>query len=313
MTANDNMPDPDGDLADAASIRAHYHKEGYVVLRRVIPAELCDQAKLIFEQEVKTYKKPLYRWSTQPELHVFDEHGHMLNALLNVHSLDDTYFLRIKSAVLSILAHKKLCEIVRTLTGEDAILVQTIYFESNQATPAHHDSYYVDSSVLGRMIGAWVAVEDIHPDAEQFYICPGSHKLDTPKNSGEFDVAFHHVQYQAFVEEMIKTYKLERRTPVMQKGDVIFWTAKTIHGSLAARDPSASRSSITGHFIPASTSLVHMQKIPRKLDVRHVNDVLVHFPKDQTKFKNRLIYSVETHFPRLFSLLKRVAIKALIK
>jgi hypothetical protein len=66
-------------------------------------------------------------------------------------------------------------------------------------------------------------------------------------------------------------------------------------------------------FIPASTGLLHMQKIQRKLDVRRVNDVLVHFPKDQTKFKYRLMYSAETHFPRLFSLLKRVAIKAFLK
>jgi len=313
MAADGSMSNPYSDLADAASIRAYYHKEGYVVLRRLIPAELCDQARLTFEQEVKIYKKPLYRWSTHPELHVFDEHGHMMNALLNVHSLDDTHFPRIKAAILSILAHKNLCEVIRTLTGEEAILVQTIYFESNRATPAHQDSYYVDSSVLGRMIGVWVAVEDIHPDAEQFYICPGSHKLDTPKNSGEFDVAFHHTQYKATVEEMIETYKLERHAPVMQKGDVIFWTAKTIHGSLAARDSSARRSSLTGHFIPASTSLLHMQKIQRKLDVRRVNEVLVHFPKDQTKLKYRLMYSAETHFPRLFSLLKRVAIKAFLK
>jgi phytanoyl-CoA hydroxylase len=197
--------------------------------------------------------------------------------------------------------------------GEEILLVQTMYFESNQVTPAHQDTYYIDSSVLGRMVGVWIAVEDIHPDAEQFYICPGSHQIDAPKNSGQFDVAFHHAQYKAFIEEILETYKLERRAPLMRKGDVICWTAKTIHGSLAARDSSASRSSITGHFIPVSTRLLHLQKIEKRLNVRPVNSVLVHFPKDQTKLMNRLRYSVETYFPRLFPLLKRVAIKAVLK
>jgi len=237
----------------------------------------------------------------------------MLNALLNIHSLADTPFSHFKTAVLSILTHKNLYEVVRTLLGEEAILVQTMYFESNRVTPAHQDTYYMDSSVLGRMVGAWIAVEDIHPDAEQFYICPGSQTLDPPQNAGQFDIAFHHAQYKAFIEEMIATYKFERRTPFMQKGDVIFWTAKTIHGSLAARDPSARRSSLTGHFIPASKGLLHLQKIQRRLDVRCVNGVFVHFPKDQTKVKNWVMYSIETHFPRLFPLLKRVAIKAVLK
>lgn len=305
--------DLDSIFTDPEALRAYYYREGYVVLRRLIPAELCDQAKLIFEQEVKTYKNPLYRWSSYPERHVFDAHGHMLNALIDVHSLNDSYFSRFKTAVLSVLTHPNLYKTVCTLVGEEAMLVQTMYFESNQVTPAHQDTYYVDSSILGRMVGVWVAVEDIHPDAEQFFICPGSHTLDAPMNSGKFDIAFHHAQYKASVEDIIEKHKLERRAPVMQKGNVIFWTAKTIHGSLAARDSSRSRSSSTGHFIPTSTGLLHLQKLEKKLEVHRVNGILVHFPKDQAKLMNRMRYSIELHFPRIFPFLKRIAIKAVLK
>jgi phytanoyl-CoA hydroxylase len=309
----DSAFDADSALTNTEPLRTYYQQEGYVVLRHLTSPDLCDQIRSAFEQEVKPYQKPLYRWSTYPERHVFDARGHMLNALIDVHSLNASYFSRFKTTVLSVLTHPNLYKTVCALVGEEAMLVQTMYFESNQATPAHQDTYYMDSSVLGRMVGVWVAVEDIHPDAEQFYISPGSHKLDAPKNSGAFDVAFHHAQYKASVEDMIEKHKLERRAPVMQKGDVIFWTAKTIHGSLAARDSSRSRSSITGHFIPTSTGLVHLQKLEKKLEVHRVNGVLVHFPKDQSKLMNRLRYSAELHFPRIFPFLKRIVIKAVLK
>lgn len=39
--------------------------------------------------------------------------------------------------------------------------------------------------------------------------------------------------------------------PALQKGDVLFWNSRTVHGALPTIDPAFSRKSITAHFLPS--------------------------------------------------------------
>jgi phytanoyl-CoA hydroxylase len=52
------------------------------------------------------------------------------------------------------------------------------------------------------------------------------------------------------VLDLIERFKLECRAPALNKGDVLFWHSKTIHGSLETRQPEHSRSSFTAHWLP---------------------------------------------------------------
>src|SRR3546814_11124767 len=85
------------------------------------------------------------------------------------------------------MTHPRVQDAVRTIRGEAGKIVQSMYFEGNPATWAHQDSYYLDAEVLGRMVGAWIAVEDIAPGAGRFFIYPGSHRLDVARNGGKVD------------------------------------------------------------------------------------------------------------------------------
>ncbi|HEY9846765.1 MAG TPA: phytanoyl-CoA dioxygenase family protein [Candidatus Caenarcaniphilales bacterium] len=309
----DAASDPYIQLKDAADIRNYYQQEGYVVIRNLIPSELCDQARLAFEQEVKPFKGHIYRQTTaNPEKNIFTEHGYVLNSLLNIQDLNNKEFPKFKKAGLSIITHKNLQEAVSTLLGDEGVLVQSMYYEGNPATWAHQDTYYLDSVELGRMTAAWIAVEDIQPGAGRFYIYPGSHNIDMAKNGGDFDIAFNHSRYKKLVVDLIKEKQLECRAPALRKGDVLFWGAKTMHGSLATSQPEASRCSFTAHFIPASTDFILFQKKLKPLDLRKVNAVQIHCPKDQNKVKNKAVFYVETRFPKTFQFLKRRAIKLLL-
>ena len=54
---------------------------------------------------------------------------------------------------------------------------------------------------------------------------------------------------------MIREQGLVCRAPALSKGDVLFWAAKTIHGSLRTTQPTRSRRSFTAHFIPDAEPL----------------------------------------------------------
>jgi phytanoyl-CoA hydroxylase len=132
------------------------------------------------------------------------------------------------------------------------------------------------------------------------------------KNGGEFDIAFNHPRYKQLVLDTIHSHALACRAPALRRGDVLFWSARTIHGSLETRGPS-SRASFTAHFIPASTGMLQFQSREKPLQLRTINGVPVHHPKDQNLLRNQAVLAASTTFPTAFNLAKRTAIKLLTR
>ncbi len=292
-------------------IRRYYSENGYVVVRHLVPREQCNAALLWFEEEVKPFKGFIYRQTTaNPERHVFTEHGFMLNPILNVQSLDRRRFPRFRALGLTILTDPNTQAVVREILGEPGKLVQSMYFQGNPATWAHQDTYYLDAEQIGRMTAGWFAMEDIAPGAGRFFIYPRSHLINMEKNGGDFDVAFHHEQYKKLVIDVIRRHGLECRAPALNQGDALFWSAKTMHGSLETTQPQFSRSSFTAHYIPGSSRFLQFQSRIRGLNVERIHGMDVHKPKDLSKPSRRAALWIETNFPRAFQTVKKIAIKA---
>jgi phytanoyl-CoA hydroxylase len=196
-----------------------------------------------------------------------------------------------------------------TILGEPGKLVQSMYFDGNPVTWPHQDTYYLDAEEIGRMTAAWIAVEDIAPVAGRFFIYPKSHLIDMAKNGGDFDIAFHHERYKELVKNVIRGHQLVCLAPALRKGDVLFWAAKTIHGSLQTTEPRRSRRSFTAHFIPDRSRFLQYQTRVKPLNTELVNGMRVHHPKDLSKPINRAVLFVETRLPRTFQMAKKAAIK----
>jgi phytanoyl-CoA hydroxylase len=297
-------------LDQAGDIRKYYGENGYVVVRGLLPQGLCDCATTSFEEEVKPFGGFIYRQaSANPERHVFTNEGYMLNSILNVQSLDRRRFAGFRQAGLDLLTHVNMQCAVSTILGSPGKLVQSMYFDGNPVTWPHQDTYYLDAEEIGRMTAAWVAVEDIAPGAGRFFVYPKSHLIDMAKNGGDFDIAFHHERYKELVKRVIREQGLDCRAPALSKGDVLFWAAKTIHGSLCTTEPTRSRRSFTAHFIPDRSRFLQFQTRVRPLKTTLVNGMRVHHPKDLSKSGNRTVLFVETRFPRAFQMAKRAATK----
>jgi phytanoyl-CoA hydroxylase len=163
------------------------------------------------------------------------------------------------------------------------------------------------------MTAAWIATEDIAPGAGRFFINPGSHKIDMVRNGGDFDIAFNHDRYKTLIKKIIDEHQMQVRAPALKKGDVLFWAASTIHGSLPTSQPHLSRRSFTTHWVPKSTELLQFQARPRPMAYDQVNGALVGRPKDMAKLQNRAVMWMEGNFPGAFGLAKKAAIKLLVK
>jgi phytanoyl-CoA hydroxylase len=298
-------------LDQADEIRRYYDDYGYVVIRDLIPKDVCRAARQTFEQEVKPFEGFIYRQTTcNPERHIFTEHGFMVNPILNVQSLDPRHLAKFRLAGLAVVTHPNLQGAVRVLYGgRPGKLVQSMYFEGNPVTWAHQDTYYLDAEQLGRMVGAWIAMEPIAAGAGRFFVYPKTHRLDLMKNGRDQDVGFNHARYKQYVLDIISRNEFECRAPALGEGDVLFWGSKTVHGSLQTTNPQVSRRSFTSHFIPESSRFLQWQSRIKALDLEEINGIKVHKPKDLAKARNRRILWVETTFPKPFQTAKKVVTK----
>jgi phytanoyl-CoA hydroxylase len=264
----------------------------------------------LWEAEVKPFGGFMYRQATaKAEKHIKNDRGWIMNPILNLQSVDPSHFAGFRNfATERILTHRPLRMAFEALLADTPKIVQSMYFEGNSATWEHQDSYYLDSEKVGEMSAAWIAIEDISARAGRFFICPRSNTLKLDDHNLYNNIAENHEGYIASVVEKIKAERLTIRAPVMNRGDVLFWNAWTIHGSLDSQDTNRSRSSITCHAIPAKRKFLQHQT--RKLDLvtETINDVDVYRPKDLARMKNRMIFSVESNFPHAFYWLKKQAV-----
>ena len=303
-------PSPRFSVADTAAARAYYEENGYVIFRDLFTPQTCDEMRRLWDRDIKPYKGYIYRQATaRAETHIKNANGWIMNPILNLQSVDPVRFAEFRStSVRRVLADKQLRTVFTSLLNEAPKVVQSMYFEGNSATWEHQDSYYLDSEVVGEMVAAWIALEDIAPHAGRFFICPGSHRIRLKDHSLYNNIAENHDTYIKSVVEEIRTRKLEIRAPALGKGDVLLWNSLTIHGSLDSQDPRHSRSSITAHAIPLSRKFLQLQTRVLTLRTEDVDGTAIYRPKDLGSTVNRLIFFVETNFPQFFYWLKKRAI-----
>jgi phytanoyl-CoA hydroxylase len=308
-------PSPRFALAQREALRSYYRDNGYVVVRGLIPPADCDRLRSLWANEVKPSQGYIYRQATaKAERHVFNEQGWVMNPILNLQSVDPRRYPEFRDfAVRRILTAPGLVQAFKVLLGEPPKIVQSMYFEGNSATWEHQDSYYLDSEHIGTMTAAWIALEDIAATAGRFFISPRSHQIDLGRQSVRNNIADNHEVYIQSVVQKMQELGLAIRAPCLQRGDVLFWNAWTIHGSLATQDPNHSRTSVTCHAIPESHRFLQLQSRIMKLDLMQANGINVHCPKDLRRPKNRAIFYFETHHPDTFYWAKRMGIRWLLR
>ena len=130
------------------------------------------------------------------------------------------------STMLSMIQNKNLLNIVEFLIGPDIILHHSKLFlkppKIGSAFPLHQDWSYFPTK-KNSMIAAVIHLSESTKKMGCFRIISGSHKLGNLKNSDG----------HTYNKKIHMKYTLENAKPILaQPGDVLFFDARTLHGSL---------------------------------------------------------------------------------
>jgi ectoine hydroxylase-related dioxygenase (phytanoyl-CoA dioxygenase family) len=161
---------------------------------------------------------------------------------------------------LDLYLHPLVHETARLILGDDAVAIQSLYFQFGSEQILHRDPVVVPTGAPLRLLAAWIALEDIHPDSGALVYVPESHRLpyyEFAPGVYEFDGrtmgAAEAAAATAFDDEQARRHGLEPELFTPRRGQTLIWHASLRHGGSPVRDPERTRKSFVVHFSTAGT------------------------------------------------------------
>jgi phytanoyl-CoA hydroxylase len=298
-------PTPD----DAAAFRSYYEREGFIVVRNAVPKSLCQAALDAFRSDVKTSSLPFVRHEFVTfDKHVFTQAGFMKYPIVHLQDISDRKFGRFKGPSLNVCTGAAVQRAIEALYGEPGRLIDALFFEGNQNTWPHRDCHYADAGERGRGLGVFIAAEDIDPDAGRFYVCPRSNLTEV---AGEEAVTGDPSgpEYKRLMADFVVNESPDCVAPLLKQGDMVIFSSRTIHGSLATKNFRLSRSSLNGHWVPASQSLWQFGNGIEPSQSVQVNGVRITLYGSQHSFLRLLKRQIREIFPQVVKLKQLAGLK----
>lgn len=141
------------------------------------------------------------------------------------------------------------------ILGETAIATQSLYFEFGSQQPLHRDSTVVPSPEFGRLVAAWIALEDIAAESGPLAYVPGSQRFPFyPFRPGEFcyDPSRHTpADVEAavrFYDDALRASGLPEKQFLARRGEVLVWHSALMHGGAPPLSPTRTRKSFVIHY-----------------------------------------------------------------
>jgi phytanoyl-CoA hydroxylase len=227
--------------------RDYYEKNGYVVFQNLVSTDLIDKLLKLYSEQIVPSKYPFFRQNTNIyESNQLNQFGYVNQSFLDIH--DYKKFPEFSTSAKEIYCSVAIQEALRQITGSKSFnLMQSMLFDANAETVPHQDWYYLDTVPSGHLTAAWIALEDIDERAGRFYVLPKSINVNLHSDTPNLP----HSKWLSRMKEYVEANKDKIEAPALNKGDVLFWNSRTIHGALPTRDKSFSRKSLTGHYIPS--------------------------------------------------------------
>lgn len=182
------------------------------------------------------------------ELPALDACGNQVNSIQNPNLLG--FFPGFMDSINSIIHSEYIAKCLKDFTGSNKhIQYQSMLFDKSTGTKLHQDSWYLDTSPPGKLVGVWVALEDITIEAGPFYVYergPSSvvniENRDSILLEGE--------------EALQSTWPAsEKKVFLARKGDVLIWNSMVMHGADSPVSQTYTRKSITAHFYPMGANV----------------------------------------------------------
>ncbi|MCP4438458.1 MAG: phytanoyl-CoA dioxygenase family protein [Aureispira sp.] len=204
----------------------------------------------------------------------FEEEADQVNAeieqLLNNGKIKFKYgnklmFVLHQSALIYNMAtHPTLTKVLSFLVGKPVNIFQSINFIKGSQQGPHSDTIHMTTYPLGYLIAVWIALEDIGPEQGPLFYYPKSHKLPYVLNDDfEHHGTNHRIGsnanqlYERHINTMVKEQKIEPKTLLAKKGDVLIWHANLLHGGMPILNPELTRKSMVFHYYAEDVICYH--------------------------------------------------------
>lgn len=229
--------------AEEAEMCIKWEKDGYIILKNVVPNEKLDSMWGSYEAAIADGTVEL-----KPEK-ICDEDPYP-GRLLNPHHKVPEF--------CSLLMNKTTLRWIKLFMGREPAPYQTITAHKGSEQHTHSDFIHMTTYPVGYLTAAWIAFEDIHPDSGPLIFYPGSHKLPYlfSKDVGisETDLekkgvlTVYKENYVPAIRQLIEDEKLPPAYFHAEKGDMLLWHANLLHGGSKRKDPQYSRKSVVCHY-----------------------------------------------------------------
>ncbi len=182
--------------------------------------------------------------------------------IANLHATNREIFNFLNDPVLK--------QILKKLLSSEPVLWGSLAFNKGSQQPLHSDAPFFYVEPFGSMVGMWIALEDISPDAGPLCYVPQSHNkvlsvesvISTNENLKQKVNAFRELNVSASPRkywdlsfEVSEEYSKVRQQLAgavevcPKKGDVFFWHQWLVHGGSKINNETLSRNSIVSHWV----------------------------------------------------------------
>jgi hypothetical protein len=160
------------------------------------------------------------------------------------------------------------------ILGETAIATQSLYFEFGSQQMLHRDSTVVPTPEFGRLVAAWIALEDITPESGPLAYVPGSQKFPFIGIHGDAEYVYDPSRHTADeVDKAVRFYDDELRKSglpthhfLARRGEVLVWHSALMHGGAPPSSPERTRKSLVVHYSTLRNNRSRLCAVSEPLD-----------------------------------------------
>ena len=187
--------------------KEYFQENGYVIIPNLIKNKFIDN--LLFAlKEFKKNNSLFYSQSDHNWRRIkndLDKDSLLSSSFENFTNL--IWAKKLSKSGRDILQSEPILQILRELSDEKNFCMwQNMLFDKSTGTVDHLDTWYLDTDPRGKLIAAWVALEDIDDKGGSFHIYPGSH-LENSNNWIDTD----HEEYVIWCNKLTKKYKRKKK------------------------------------------------------------------------------------------------------
>ena len=224
-----------------SNIKHQYQNNGYVLIKQLFSEQECDE---LIERSLALHARKSIPgcFHSVPESESDGDPLRTYPRMMHPHRVDDLS--------LRFLKHPRIVESLRVLLDGEAIGLQTMFYwkpPGARGQDFHQDDYYLRTEP-NACIAAWMALDNIDEENGGLIVLPGSNTEDilemcpTDTSQSFTDTAVQ--PPDQYVEHLIE----------MEKGDLLFFHGRLIHGSRPNRSSTRFRKAFICHYIPADST-----------------------------------------------------------